>query len=166
MRILKSACLFLLSAAVAICADPGSIVKITGGQIRGALLEKGGAVFRGIPYAEPPVGDLRWREPMPVKPWTGIRDATAFGPICAQPSQSKAARSSKEDCLYLNVWASEWPRRSRMPVMVWIPGGGNFAGGITAGAPDADGESLARHGVVVVSLNYRLATFGFFSHPA
>src|SRR6516162_3023031 len=67
---------------------------------------------------------------------------------------------------YLNVWTTEWPTRLRIPVMVWIPGGGNFAGGITAGDADDDGESLARHGVVVVSLNYRLGTFGFFSHPA
>ena len=149
-------------------ADSGPVVKITGGRMRGARLGKGGAVFKGVPYAQPPIGDLRWREPMPVKPWAGVRDATAFGPICAQTAISKrnAPRISKEDCLYLNVWTPDWPIRSRMPVMVWIPGGGNFAGGITAGIPDGDGESLARHGVVVVSLNYRLGTFGFFSHPA
>jgi para-nitrobenzyl esterase len=144
-------------------ANSGPTVKIAGGQIRGALLDKGGAVFKGIPYAQPPVGDLRWREPMPVKPWTGVRDATAFSPVCSQAPRS--IPSGKEDCLYLNVWTPEWPTRSRMPVMVWIPGGGNFAGGITAGDADDDGESLARHGVVVVSLNYRLGTFGFFSHP-
>ena len=147
-------------------ADSGPVVKVTGGQIRGASLDKGGAVFKGIPYAQPPVGDLRWREPMPVKSWTGVRDTTAFGPICAQASSPKAALSSKEDCLYLNVWTPEWPSHSRKAVMVWIPGGGNFAGGISAGDADDDGESLARHGVVVVSLNYRLGTFGFFSHPA
>jgi para-nitrobenzyl esterase len=100
---------------------------------------------------------------MPVKPWTGVRDATAFGAICAQ---STHAHSSKEDCLYLNVWVPEWPIRSRKAVMVWIYGGGNFAGGIASGIPDGDGESLARRGVVVVSLNYRLGIFGFFSHPA
>ena len=170
MRILKSACLFLLSAAAAICAGPGSIVKITGGQIKGTLLDKGGAVFKGIPYAQPPVGDLRWREPMPVKPWAGVRDATAFGAICPQaPMFIPDAAISKEDCLYLNVWTPEWPSRLRKAVMVWIPGGGNFFGGIAAGKSNNDGndgENLARHGVVVVSLNYRLGSFGFFAHPA
>ena len=162
------ATILLLLVGGSAWADSSPVVKITRGQIRGSQLDKGGAVFKGIPYAQPPVGELRWREPMPVKPWTGVRDATAFGAICAQTPHfgSKAAQSSKEDCLYLNVWAPEWPSRSRMAVMVWIPGGGNFAGGITAGIPDGDGESLARHGVVVVSLNYRLGTFGFFSHPA
>jgi hypothetical protein len=151
-------------------ADSGPIVKVTGGQIRGASLDKGGAVFKGIPYAQPPVGDLRWREPMPVKPWTGVRDATAFGAICPQsPMFIPNGAISKEDCLYLNVWTPEWPSRSRKAVMVWIPSGGNIFGGIAAGNPENDGndgESLARRGVVVVSLNYRLGALGFFSHPA
>jgi len=151
-------------------ADSGPFVKVTGGQIRGASLDKGGAVFKGIPYAQPPVGDLRWREPMPVKPWAGVRDATAFGAICAQRSTRisapKAAQISKDDFLSPNIWTPEWPSRSRMPIMVWLPGGANISGGISAGIPDDDGESLARHGVVVVSLNYRLGPFGFFSHPA
>src|SRR5262249_39589815 len=104
-------------------------VAVTGGQIRGAMLEKGGAVFKGIPYAAPPVGELRWREPMSVKPWAGVRDATAFGAICMQrPNgvEPSATETAKEDCLFLNVWVPEWPARSRKPVMVWIPGGGNF----------------------------------------
>src|SRR5215475_12106904 len=96
-------------------SDP--TVGVTGGQIRGVSLSKGGAVFKGIPYAQSPVGDLRWREPMPVKPWAGVRDATAFGAICAQRSTQlsplNAAQISKEDCLYLNVWTPEWPSRSR-----------------------------------------------------
>jgi para-nitrobenzyl esterase len=147
-------------------ADSGPVVTVTGGQVRGAMLAKGGAVFKAIPYAQAPVGDLRWREPMPVKPWTGLRDATAFGAICAQTSFliARAAEVSKEDCLFLNVWTPAWPSKARKPVMVWIPGGGNFAGGNT-GVFD-DGERLARHGLVLVSLNYRLGSFGFFSHPA
>jgi para-nitrobenzyl esterase len=147
-------------------ADSGPIVNVTGGQIRGTVLDKGGAVFKGIPYAQPPVGDLRWREPMPVKPWTGLRETTAFGPICAQILSliPNAAQISKEDCLYLNVWTSEWPSKSRRPVMLWIPGGGNFGGASSQAL--YDGESLARHGVVLVSINYRLGSFGFFSHPA
>ena len=162
------ATILLVLVAGGAWADSDPTVKITGGQIKGALLGKGGAVFKGVPYAQPPVGELRWREPMPVKPWAGVRDATAFGAICAQPAifNRNAPRFSNEDCLYLNVWTPEWPSRSRMPVMVWVPGGGNFAGGIKAGIPDDDGESLSRHGVVVVSLNYRLGTFGFFSLPA
>ena len=162
--------ILIVLAGSNVWADSGRIVKVTGGQIRGASLDKGGAVFKGIPYAQPPVGDLRWREPMPVKPWAGVRDATAFGAICAQRSTRisapNAAQISKEDCLYLNIWTPEWPSRSRMPIMVWLPGGANISGGISAGIPDDDGESLARHGVVVVSLNYRLGPFGFFSHPA
>src|SRR5215471_19567691 len=81
-------------------SDP--IVTVTGGQIRGRLVGVGGAVFKGIPYAQPPVGNLRWREPTPVKPWTGVRDATDFGSICAQPPLfvPNAADISKEDCLY------------------------------------------------------------------
>jgi para-nitrobenzyl esterase len=128
------------------------------------MLDKGGAVFKGIPYAAPPVGNLRWREPMPVKTWSGVRDAVAFSPICAQapsPLVRNAAEIAREDCLFLNVWTPEWPVRSRHPVMVWIPGGGNFAGG----SHQDDGERLARRGVVLVSFNYRLGTFGFFSHP-
>jgi para-nitrobenzyl esterase len=95
-----------------------------------------------------------------------VRDATAFGAICAQlPSGPPNAQEvSDEDCLFLNVWTAEWPGGSRKPVMVWIPGGGNYAGGSSDIA--FDGESLARHGVVLVTLNYRLGSFGFFAHPA
>ena len=123
------AAIFVALVGGNVWADSGPVVKITGGQIRGAPLEKGGAVFKGIPYAQAPVGDLRWREPMPVKPWTDVRDATAFGAIWSQRSTRisppNGAQISKEDCLYLNVWTPEWPTRSRMPVMVWIPGGAN-----------------------------------------
>jgi para-nitrobenzyl esterase len=143
-------------------------VAVTGGLIQGAVLDNGGAVFKGIPYAAPPVGELRWREPAPVHPWQGVHDATTFGAICAQISGvivlRHATDTSNEDCLYLNVWTPEWPSESRRPVMVWMPGGGNFGG---ASSEDVyDGESLARHGVVLVTINYRLGTFGFFSHPA
>jgi para-nitrobenzyl esterase len=100
---------------------------------------------------------------MPVKPWTGVRGATTFGAMCAQassPMVRNAAEISKEDCLFLNVWTPEWPAKSRKAVMVWIPGGGNFAGG-----GNVPFEVLVRRDVVLVSLNYRLASFGFFSHP-
>ena len=163
MKFLRAAILVALVGSH-LWADSGPVVKVTGGQIKGVLLDKAGAAFKGIPYAQPPVGDLRWREPMSVKPWAGVRDGTAFGSIC--PQAPRTPPMGNEDCLYLNVWTPEWPIRSRLPVMVWIPGGGNFAGGISAGNADDDGERLARHDVVVVSLNYRLGSFGFFSHPA
>ena len=152
---------FLLLAMPALAADP--MVAVTGGQIRGSLMSQGGAVFKGIPFAQAPVGDLRWREPMPVKAWSGSRDATAFGAPCAQNSGGKVMENSREDCLFLNIWASEWPVKSRKPVMFWIHGGGNFGG--SASNTGFDGESLARRGVVLVSANYRLTLFGFFAHP-
>ena len=157
----------LIAAAFALISTTAlaQTVSVTGGQIRGTMLEQGGAVFKGIPYAAPPIGELRWREPAPVKRWTGLRDATAFAPACAQvPVMIPAGTPNSEDCLYLNIWNAQWPGASRKPVMVWIPGGGNFGGSATN--PVTNGEILARRGVVVVTLNYRLGTFGFFSHPA
>ena len=148
----------LMLVELAAPAQESPTVNVTGGKIQGSALGSGGAVFKGIPFAAPPVGDLRWREPMPVKPWPAIRDATKFGPRCMQNGMGVS-----EDCLYLNVWTPEWPSKSRKPVMLWIHGGGNFAGA----SSDAvfDGESLARRGVVLVSANYRLGAFGFFAHP-
>jgi para-nitrobenzyl esterase len=157
---------FAMSAMLSVAAAESSpIVAVTGGQVQGATLEKGGAVFKGIPFAQPPVGDLRWREPAPVKPWKSVRYATAFGSPCTQsPQLNRAGTIAKEDCLYLNVWTPEWPSRSKMPVMVWVPGGGNYFG--SGSTPTFDDESLARHGVVLVTINYRLGSLGFFSHPA
>src|SRR5215472_13400906 len=142
-------------------ADP--TVTVTGGPIRGANLKESGAVFKGIPFAQPPVDDLRWQAPALVKPWAGVRDAVAFGPPCAQNAGGRMLETSREDCLYLNVWTPEWPSQSAKPVMIWIHGGGNYGG--TASGANFDGESLARHGVVVVTTNYRLTIFGFFAHP-
>ena len=165
MRMLLS---FSILAGVLCMAQPreggrgGVVLAVTGGKISGALAGYGGAVFKGIPFAQPPTGELRWRAPLPVRPWTGVRDATAFGPACAQGG-AQGSKSS-EDCLYLNLWTPEWPAKSRAPVMVWIHGGGNFAG--ASSEPTFDGESLARHGVVLVTANYRLGVFGFFAHPA
>jgi para-nitrobenzyl esterase len=151
----------ILFAIAAVAADP--TVAVTGGQIRGSLLEKGGAVFKGIPYAQPPEGELRWRETQPVKAWSGVRDAAAFGAPCGQNANGRMLEASREDCLFLNVWTPEWPSTIREPVMVWFHGGGNYGG--TASTNNFEGEALARHGVVLVSINYRLTIFGFFSHP-
>jgi para-nitrobenzyl esterase len=129
-----------------------------------------GTVFRflGLPYAQPPVGDLRWRAPVPPEPWDGVREAVRFGPACPQVTRASAdlrVQEQSEDCMYLNVWTSELGAAARQPVMVWIHGGG-FLGG--AGSEDAfDGARLAaERGVVVVTLNYRLSVFGFASYPA
>ncbi len=145
--------------AKAAASEP--VVSISTGQLRGSLTADGVAVFKNIPFAQPPVGELRWREPLPAKAWTGVRDATAFGPMCNQNDNKQLPHS--EDCLQLNVWTPTWPVRSSVPVMVWIHGGGNTAGsGMEA---LFNGEVLARHGVVVVNVNYRLGVFGFFAHP-
>ena len=160
--------LCVVFAAIALfAADSGFVVAVTGGQVRGATLAKGGAVFKGIPFAQPPVGVLRWREPLPVKPWRGVRDATVFGAACTQlpaPFFPGMGETSSEDCLFLNIWTSAWPPREKRPVMVSIPGGANVLG--AASQTQTDGESLARHGVVLVALNYRLGLFGFFAHPS
>jgi para-nitrobenzyl esterase len=158
--------LFAVLAIPAFAADL-PVVTVTGGQIRGGAMEKGGtlsgAVFKGIPYAQPPTGDLRWREPAAVKAWTGVRETTSFGAPCAQNAGGRMQENSSEDCLFLNVWTPEWPVRTRKPVMVWFHGGGNYAG--TASGNNFDGESLARRGVVLVTANYRLTVFGFLAHP-
>ena len=160
----------VISAVVgpsAVRAQSDPTVRVSGGVIRGLLTDGGGAAFKGIPYAEPPVGDLRWREPIPAHAWTGIRDATRFGAICPQnPSATipNAVEIAKEDCLFLNVWIPTWPITGNRPVLLWIPGGGNINGGTSEARHD--GSLLARRGVVVVTINYRLASFGFFSHPA
>ncbi len=155
------ACSLLAGQSSPQTAAPVPVVKIHSGKVRGSLTGSGGAAFKGIPYAQPPTGELRWKEPVPVKPWTGIREATAFGRFCVQGGPG--GPGSVEDCLYLNVWTPRWPVPSPLPVMVWIHGGGNVAG--STADPVYDGESLARHGVIVVSMNYRLGVFGFLALP-
>ncbi len=136
------------------------VVTVTGGQVRGQSLQDGGAFFKGIPYAQPPLADLRWRKPAPVKPWSEVRDAVKFGGTCAMNPIWGMPKVTNEDCLYLNVWAPTWPPAGLKPVMVWIHGGGNVAG-----SGNENGESLARRGIVLVSFNYRLGIFGFLAHP-
>ena len=164
MRVPAAALVALLAASPLFAADPPA-VSLAAGQLRGAALDRGGASFKGIPFAQPPTGDLRWREPQPAKSWSGVRDATSFGAPCAQNQGGKMMQGSSEDCLFLNIWTPEWPASggARKPVMFWIHGGGNYGG--TASGNNFDGESLARHGVVVVTVNYRLTVFGFFAHP-
>jgi len=141
--------------------EPGqpAPVRVEGGLIAGTG-DDGVERFFGVPYAAPPIGDLRWRAPRPVKAWPGVRAARAFSPVCRQTAPWITDPQS-EDCLYLNIWA---PRAAKkLPVMVWIHGGGFFGGaGSQAGY---DGTRLTRQGVIVVTLNYRLGIFGFFAHP-
>ncbi len=125
-------------------------------------------VYKGIPYAAPPVGNLRWREPRPAAHWDGVRSADQFGAMCMQPAFRGASPAAKppnmsEDCLFLNVWTAAKSAGDRRPVMVWIHPGGYTTG--SGSTPGIDGEALAKKGVVLVTMNYRLGVFGFFSHP-
>ena len=148
-------------------ATGGLVVALAAGQLRGATRPSGGAEFLGIPYAQPPVGDLRWREPAPVQSWSGVHDATAFGAPCAQPIlgdwNKHDADTSSEDCLFLNVITPAWPPTDSLPVMFWIHGGGNAGG--TASSPLYKDGTLIQHRVILVTVNYRLGIFGFFTHP-
>jgi len=148
-----------LAAALCLCACarqvPGQ-VKVTGGVVQGTVLEDM-AVYKGIPFAAPPVGELRWKAPQPVVPWEGVLTCDEFGP---DPMQA-GHRNVSEDCLYLNVWTPAKSPKEKLPVMVWIYGGG-FAGGATS---EFDGEALARQGVVLVSVAYRVGKLGFLSLP-
>jgi len=156
------------SASAAPAANSALIVPTTAGQVRGGIRPAGGAEFLGIPYGQPPVGPLRWHEPLPAKPWEGVRDATRFAAPCAQPALGEwnrhDAEISHEDCLYLNVVTPTWPAKDKLPVMFWIHGGANEGG--TAMAALYNDGTLVRHGVVLVSVNYRLGVFGFLAHPA
>jgi len=144
-------------------------VDIDAGAIAGIRLEDGMVAFRGIPYAAPPVGELRWRPPQEVQPWEGVRDASAFGPACMQFALGGSQRTPtgmSEDCLTVNVWTSEdaLSGGSECPVLVWIHGGGFRLG--TGASPSFDSNRLVKDGVVLVTLNYRLGRLGFFAHPA
>jgi len=135
-------------------------VRLDTGIISGAATDNPEVrVFKGIPYAAPPVGDLRWRAPKPAAHWEGTRRADEFGPVCMQGGGQKMS----EDCLYLNVWTGAKTGSEKRPVMVWIYGGGYYTG--SGSQPMYDGAALAQKGAVVVTFNYRLGNFGFFAHP-
>jgi para-nitrobenzyl esterase len=143
-------------------------IKIDTGLVEGLPVDAAGVrAFKGLPFAAPPIGELRWKAPQPVAPWTGVRKAVEFGPRAMQgPIYSDMVfrdAGPSEDCLYLNVWTPAKTADGKLPVMVWIYGGGFQAG--ASSEPRQDGAILARKGVVVVSMNYRLGLFGFFAHP-
>jgi len=175
-----------LTIGPAIAALPDSpVVQLTSGALAGKLQTSSSgstiSVFQAIPFAAPPLGHLRWREPQPVSPWPGTRDATHPASPCMQSPAgldtylaplaaayglpfTAQSRQPSEDCLYLNVF-SPWPfaHPRPLPVMVWLHGGSNRAG--TGADESYDGSSLASHGVIVVTINYRLGVMGFFAHP-
>ena len=151
-----------------------TIVKIESGVIEGTTNAKGDIkIFKGIPFAAPPVGNLRWKAPQPVEPWTGTKKCVAFSasPMQTAPKPNPRWTSEylipkepiSEDCLYLNVWSGAMSAAEKLPVMVFIYGGG-FTGGGSA-SPIYDGEALAKKGVVFVSVNYRVGVFGLLAHP-
>src|SRR5271155_1365025 len=128
--------------------------------------ESGLSVYKGIPFAAPPVGDLRWRPPMPAAPWTGTRKADAFAPACMQAGVSMPGETPptvSEDCLYLNIWTPAKTQQEHLPVIVWIYGGGYTNG--SASMPLYWGDKLAQKGVIVVTIAYRVGPLGFLAHP-
>jgi para-nitrobenzyl esterase len=178
-----------LSALVAIAAA-GRAVAVEGHGISHLLREPvrtteglvsgvpgkvtGVVVFKGIPFGAPPVGELRWKPPQPVQPWSGIRAGDRFGPACVQPHQPQRVPNNRavdlpdsppvnEDCLYLNVWTAAVDASAKLPVMVWIYGGAYLEG--AGSTPYNQGDTLAAKGVIVVTFNYRLGALGFLAHP-
>ena len=161
-----------LSAVVLSTVIPATVIadriQVDGGLISGST-EDGVRIYRGVPFAAPPVGDRRWRAPAPVEPWDGVRDCSSFASACPQPPYpqnsiyAREPEPADEDCLYLNVWTTAASDDEPRPVMVWIHGGALTRG--SGSHPAYDGASLARKGVVVVTINYRLGPLGFLAHP-
>src|SRR6185436_3401987 len=165
IRIRLLALIAALCVALTAVAQTDALVATPAGKLRGAT---NGTlnVFKGIPYALPPIGGLRWRPPVAMSPWTDVRDATRFGAACMQPKPRPSIYSAdlaavSEDCLFLNVWTT--PGARNRPVFFWIHGGGLTSG--SSSESMYDGAKLAARGVVVVSINYRLGVLGYLAHP-
>ena len=142
------------------------VVDTKYGKLQGTE-HSGVKIFKGVPYATPPVGELRWKETQPLKPWKGIRKADQFGPVAMQIINTEdwnlGTDKMSEDCLYLNIWTPTKTMDEKLPVLVYIHGGGLSAG--SGSEPRYNGESMARKGIVLVSINYRLGIFGYFAYP-
>lgn len=143
-----------------ICAQSPQPVKVAEGMLQGKA-ENGLTVYKGIPFAAPPIGDLRWKAPQPAHPWEGIKQADNFAPTPMQGGNPPSGKS--EDCLYLNIWTPAKSADEKIPVLVWIYGGG-FSFGSTS-EPSYNGEMLAKKGVILVSIAYRVGQLGFLAHP-
>ena len=168
MKLVKAFVIALIFGGTAVAMPVADLVQTANGTVEGRGLQPSGVrIFRGIPFAQPPTGDLRWREPHPAKNWKGVRQAVDFGPRCMQARifDDMVFRSNgvSEDCLYLNVWTPAKSGRERLPVLVYFYGGGFVSG--DGSEPRYDGESMAAKGIVVVAVNYRLGVFGFMAHP-
>lgn len=166
LRCTAAAC--LVAASATLFASGAPKVKTDKGKLQGYVSSDGQIrIFKGVPYAAPPIGSLRWKPPQPAAKWHGTRQAVSFGNHCMQPAiyDDMIFRDPgpSEDCLTLNVWTPAKDKNAKLPVMVWIYGGGFTAGTTSEGRQD--GEHLAHKGVIVVSMNYRLNIFGFFVHP-
>jgi para-nitrobenzyl esterase len=161
MRILVLVLLAVLPAHAALAQVTQA--RVTGGVVSG-VAEGDLSIFKGIAFAAPPVGPLRWKSPAPVQPWSGIRKADAFANACMQaPNTQGNTAPVSEDCLYLNVWTPAKSARAKLPVIVWIHGGGYVGGSTSIGM--YDGSGFAKKGVVLVSLAYRLGPYGFLASP-
>lgn len=164
-----------MGTALPATAQETPVLIVDGGQVSGVVDAEGVTVYRGIPYAASPVGDLRWRQPQPVEPWQGVRRCDTFGDASLQGGQQEGSFYWKEfyqdgnppmseDCLYLNVWTpASGKQDAQLPVMVWIHGGA-FMNGF-GHEIEFDGDAYAKKGVVLVTLNYRLGMCGFLAHP-
>jgi para-nitrobenzyl esterase len=166
--------LALISAYYATAQTAFNVVQTNAGKISGTVSDdKRVHIFKGIPFAAPPVGVLRWKAPQPVKPWAGVKNCTAFAksPIQAKPNEFGVYTREflikdeplSEDCLYLNIWTGARSPIEKRPVMVWIYGGGFVSGGTNV--PIYDGEAMAKKGVILVSIAYRVGILGFLAHP-
>jgi para-nitrobenzyl esterase len=159
----------LLAISVSGAASAADAPRVTtaNGIVEGVAEPSGIRAFRGIPFAAPPVGDLRWKAPQPPKTWDGVRPAEKFGAQCMQRrvfgDMNFRASGMSEDCLFLNVWTPAKSATERLPVLVYYYGGGFIAG--DGSEPRYDGEAMARRGIVALTVNYRLGVFGFFAHP-
>jgi para-nitrobenzyl esterase len=167
MKRLSSLILLLLTYTLTFAQTAAPQVRIANGLLQGTRETSGIRSFKGIPFAQPPVGDLRWKEPQPAINWKGVRMADRFGnnpmqkPIYGDMGFRSAGMS--EDCLYLNVWTPAKSAKEKLPVLVYFYGGGLAAG--DGSEPRYDGESMAKKGIVTLTVNYRLGVFGFFAHP-
>jgi para-nitrobenzyl esterase len=161
--------LLSLGMAAPLLAQTSNVprVQTTNGTLEGTLETSGVRSFKGIPFAQPPVGTLRWREPQAPQNWQGVRQAKQFGPRAMQlpifGDMNFRSNGVSEDCLYLNVWTPAKSPKEKLPVLVYFYGGGFMAG--DGSEPRYDGESMARRGIVALTVNYRLGIFGFMAHP-